>query len=1264
MASIHFTITAEDKNLQKVLGDIQRGINDTTKKVEKSGDSLDGFFSKMAKGAAAVGVAFSAQQFVQDIVRVRGEFQKLEVAFNTMLGSEEKATALLSELTRIAAVTPFGLQEVAGGAKQLLAYGVASEKVGDSLVMLGDIAAGLSIPLNDLVYLYGTTMTQGRMFTMDLRQFQGRGIPLADELAKQFGVTKDRVADLVTAGRVGFEDMHKALVALTSEGGKFGGLMEAQSRTIGGQISNIEDSIDVMFNNIGKSQEGMINTALTGVSLLVENYEKVGKIVIDLVAAYGSYRAALIVAAAVEKVKYVSTVGLTTAEKAHYAWLVMVEKAQKLLNKTMLSNPYVLATMAVVGLGAVFAKLLTSSSGVETTFGRINNQANQLKASQDELAKKTNEYISIIQDETKTESQKIDAYNKLVEIFPQLTGKYDMATLAAMNQTSAQKALNKELENQQILLNKQQLRETKSKIDKLETDKKVQQIRGNDTAVAMIEKQLAEEKKAYDMLLKQQAEYRKAKETEQAKEAIKDKKYWETKKTNLQADLDALDSSKKGSKEWNELQKQILDAQKEIDKYSTNKVESSIKSTNNKDAENRERIAKINEYKEREIEATKDAEFDIRQASINAMKEGTERELAQINLDYDRKLEENDRLRKQYIKERAEQMALEWELANPKAVEQGKKFDKSSVNGGDLTDAQKQVLAYNEQLAKKEKETGVADVTKQLLEEYQTYTQKRRQIEEKFISDRKAMYKEDGSFREGFSQSNVDELNRQKDETLKAIDQEFAMRDTQFETWANQVTNLSLKKLEELLMQAKQKLAQMKRDNKMAEEMGVKPRYSSDEMAKAGGAVAVLDNAVKTAKVSPDKRSKKDWQDLYKTLIEVENQFKEIGDAIGGTVGEVISVAGTITGSTLSMINNILSLTQMASTGMVTTATTAVTAIQVVEKASVILAIISAAIQIITTIVNLAKRVTQAKHEENLDRIRAKIDDLKKSYDELEKSIDKAYSNAKSKMLSEQAGLLEAQITQLGLLIREEEDAKKPDKDKINSWKEEIEELKKKSDELAEASKDAIFGEDIKSAIENFAEAYAEALSNTEEGWVSMRDTATEMMRNVVLESIKQSLSGSKAIEKLRKSMTDMWSDEIFTQTEQDAILKMADNIQKELDDKYGWAKNLFQESSSTEQNATYGGFETMSEDTGTELNGRFSALQMAGEEIRLQVISGVVALNALVLSSDANNSLLSDILTQHALTNAHLEDLVKYAKTMLGYGAKLDKIVEQTKNL
>lgn len=314
-------------NSDKFLNHLSQSLVVADGKIQGLSNSFDGIARTIISKMSVIGAAFSAQQFAKQAMSVRGDFQQLEVAFQTMLGSAEKADKLMNQLVNTAAKTPFDLQGVANGAKQLLAYGVASEEVNDTLIRLGDIAAGLSIPLNDLVYLYGTTLTQGRLFTQDLRQFQGRGIPLADELAKQFGVATDKVGELVTAGKVGFPEVQRAIVAMTSEGGKFGGLMDKQSKTISGQISNIQDSITSMFNEIGKQSEGVINSALGSVSFLVENWKSVGEAIGVAATTYGTYKAVLMTTAAVSNMQQDTK---TYAEISGYEQLL--QKKQEMAN--------------------------------------------------------------------------------------------------------------------------------------------------------------------------------------------------------------------------------------------------------------------------------------------------------------------------------------------------------------------------------------------------------------------------------------------------------------------------------------------------------------------------------------------------------------------------------------------------------------------------------------------------------------------------------------------------------------------------------------------------------------------------------------------------------------------------------------------------------------------------------------------------------------------------------------------------------------------
>lgn len=301
MAELKFGITGDSSSFKKALDDATRGVSNAKHQIEQEGKSMASVFDGLKNAAMGLGLAFGLNELKNlgnQIVKTRGQFQDLETSFKTMLGSASKGKALMDQLTQTAATTPFGLQDVAGGAKQLLAYGIEAEKVNEMLIRLGDIASGLSIPLNDLVYLYGTTMTQGRLFTQDLRQFQGRGIPIADELAKQFGIAKNQVGDFVTAGKVGAKEVEQAIINMTSEGSKFGGLMAEQSANFSGKISNLEDQVDMLYNAIGKDMEGTIvdilDAAANAVDFLSKNYKELGFSIMGIISAYGAWKAGML----------------------------------------------------------------------------------------------------------------------------------------------------------------------------------------------------------------------------------------------------------------------------------------------------------------------------------------------------------------------------------------------------------------------------------------------------------------------------------------------------------------------------------------------------------------------------------------------------------------------------------------------------------------------------------------------------------------------------------------------------------------------------------------------------------------------------------------------------------------------------------------------------------------------------------------------------------------------------------------------------------
>lgn len=383
---LYFDVLLNDESLQQGLQRSRESFRSLGESANAELQSMDGFMAKAAQTAAGLFAVDKIKDFVSQLALVRGEYQQLEVAFETMLGSKSKADALMGQLIDTAAKTPFEMSEVAEASKMLLAYGMEGNKVNETLIRLGDIAAGLSMPLKDLAFLYGTTMVQGRLYTQDLNQFLGRGIPLADELAKQFGKNKSEVKKLVEEGKIGFPEVQKAIEALTGEGSKFGGLMDKQSKTISGQMSNIEDAWEQMMNEIGRSQEGNISGALDITGKLIENWKTIGKVLLYVISIYGAYRAATMLAAVATRINAAAAQNVAYQQKLAAMQGIVLTNAQaemaaatstaryefESLKTAFMSNPFgMLATAitAVISAIVIFRKEVDETAQMSERFG-------------------------------------------------------------------------------------------------------------------------------------------------------------------------------------------------------------------------------------------------------------------------------------------------------------------------------------------------------------------------------------------------------------------------------------------------------------------------------------------------------------------------------------------------------------------------------------------------------------------------------------------------------------------------------------------------------------------------------------------------------------------------------------------------------------------------------------------------------------------------------------------------------------------------------
>jgi hypothetical protein len=450
MPSLKFDAVIETGKVVSGFQDIQNAVHKTAATVESEGKSIDDIINKIQNTANIAIGGWSIGKFVSQMMQVRGQFQQTEMAFKTMLQSEEKAKDLMQQLINTAAITPFGVDDVTEGAKQLLAFNVAAKDVNDTLIRLGDVAAGMGVSLSEMVMLYGTTIAKGKMDTMDLYQFLNRGIPIADELAKVMGLDVNNaiaeVKEQLTAGKVTSDIFIKAMQNMTSEGSKFGGMMKAQSKTITGQISNIEDAIEQMFNELGRSQEGIINTGLDAVSTIVENWRKVGEVVMVAATAYGTYKAVLMAVSAlqvlnnrilqqavVEKTLAAAAgINLSNAEAVAAARTKFLTLAQQGLTTALketaaatLLNPYVLMAAAITSLVYTIYKFSTAASAAEAAENALAKSLDDTNSKLDERNHKLQDLIRIIQSAESTDLQKQLAFDELSKIAPSITEVYN-----------------------------------------------------------------------------------------------------------------------------------------------------------------------------------------------------------------------------------------------------------------------------------------------------------------------------------------------------------------------------------------------------------------------------------------------------------------------------------------------------------------------------------------------------------------------------------------------------------------------------------------------------------------------------------------------------------------------------------------------------------------------------------------------------------------------------------------------------------------------
>ena len=982
-----FEVRADQSDIKKDIEAIKKQFESLTEKTKEEGKKQAEVWQNLVKGATAYFTLQGASAFIKQVVAVRSQFQQLEISFGTMLKSKEKANALMAQMADLAAKTPFGLEEVSEGAKRLLAFQVPAEEVTETLRRMGDVASGLGVPMGQLIHVYGQVKAQGKLMTNDLYQFMNAGIPIIAELSKVVGKSETEIKDMVSAGKIGFPEVQAVIKNMTNEGGLFFNLMAEQSKSLGGQISNLGDSFDQMLNEIGKASEGYISGAIKGVSFLVDNYQTLGKVIAGLIATYGTYRTAVLVNIALTKGWSVATKEDAIAKGIQATATKALTVATGALNTVMKANPYVLVASAVVALGFAMWALKDNTDANTRATERHNKLREEQAGIIDKQKKNINDLISVVQDETKTWEQRNTAFLMLKSTMKGVFDQYTSLNDLLRNMAKALKDVNGEFAVMDESMSRDAVNKTEKGIKAKEAEiKRLEELQKkvDSTAALGIQRSIDNLKSQIkeDNILKGKQEKvvvgfdvnnfanslngmnaSQLEETKQKiyeafnrKKSVSTKNQWKFTDANnpfLNYSLEDLGRFNQAYKEHIKmieqektkttnviaLRKEILTLEKEIETIEKrNKNSTSVSKETQKELDEKRASleTKKKEYKgltgddlksksssksksERptfDQEAhllqtqriTIDNELAEQKKGIDALKDGYDKELALIHYFYDEKAEA--------IRRGGEdaRIALEKERANSKGLMSNETYN-----------ARLNAINENEIIANEQNSTLKIQQEQKLfdglLEKYQTYTDQRKAIEEKYNADIAALQAKLGA-----DAPQVKKAQDEKARELKKLDILYKKEGTAIAKLFENMRKKTVKEIRETIADAEKEIDQLASMLDMSDKDNVdyiqnlkqQLEQARDTADRSDTVFGRLSTSIKNLfKAKPNTA---EWQETFNGMLssaqsitsefgQLGQEFEKLGQSTGNETLKRI-------GQTMQTVSNTLNRTlSMAQTG-------------------------------------------------------------------------------------------------------------------------------------------------------------------------------------------------------------------------------------------------------------------------------------------------------------------------------------------------------------
>lgn len=1224
----------------------------------------------------------AAKEFVSQVIEVRAEMQMLNKSFEVLLGSKDKADLYVKEIKDYALVSPLSVSDVSKAAQTLLGFNVEAEKTIPIIKSIGDISMGDSQKFGSLTLAFSQMSAAGRLMGQDLNQMINAGFNPLQVISEKTGKSIAQLKKEMESGAISSQMVADAFSSATAEGGKFHGMIEKSADGIRNAQNQLTGAIQDTLNSIGESQEGIIKGSYEVATSLVQNYDKVGRVIAGLIVTYGAYRTAVMLATIAENGHSVSM--LLTRER-----ILLVRKAQQLLNATMLANPYVLLATIVAGFAATMWVLHDSTTAAEKAQKQLNKEQEEAARKKQELTSKTDSLISKINSETESVYSQVKAYKELIKLFPEL-GNMTFEEFKSLPQDQQKKTLSNISEKREVEdaigayeADLKRIEELKKQIKEVGEEVTYSQTSSNVNKLQRLRKELEEinnlaklHKEEIDKIKEAQWEANtpveeKVKHYEDVKKrlveekdelektltksediasvwmglpdiinnvkldalnkqidettgkinsltgkdvsVVKNKSYWEKQKQEAEAARDALDISEKNSERWNKYTREIQQTQKEIAKYDT---------TGKADNEAAKRL-KLQQELSRFI---LDSELKLQSARVAAMEDGKAKRIALAEQEtkdtiaaiqkekeeYQKKVKEikgkespavlatfDNRELAAKEKERADIARIEKEYAEEykqrvktltdvflneeqrklssikERYDKERKWANEQLKTGGMTKDEHKSYTTNIDKAQQQ------ETYRALLDNLNDYKQKEKDLRDKWDTDIAVAVESKDAYL-------VAKLMEGKQKALSALNGQMLQESDEWQQLFRNLDNLTVQQLEKLSNTIKEKAKGLKL-NPIDAQAVTNSLKEVDEKIRTMNPFGLLSKHLKEYKKAEDDVTKKNaLKEMFRDTAASIDMVKGGFDAVVGGLNEMGLAGDEATQQLLSDLSNLMgSASQLATS---------------IASANPV-GIIQGSIGVLTSVFNIFNN--DKRHEKKIKALQDQVDALDKSYEKLGKAIDKAYSKDASQLIDQQNKLLEQQKVLIQQQIREEQDKKKTDKDRIKDWQEQIEEINDVIADNKEKAVDAIFGEDLKSAIDNFANAQAEAWASGEDRAESAKDTVKKMMRQMVTESIKAATESSGAMEKIRDKLKEFYADNVLSGWEQDYIYNMAEELQKEIDRQFGWADSLMKdkveepEKEDVSENTLKGAYAKASQESINLLAGQSGAVRVLLEDIR-----------------------------------------------------------------